>query len=128
MGPIFLEAESSTPKPDVKKFLAIKDIFKIPKFWQLAGDALHVAMRLQPGNIRNYPARPKTSAAMPDHPGAPVTTRGGSFRDKVKDMKGQLRLLDADKEVADEDAISRQVSHEAEKAVRRRSQRGRQDD
>ena len=29
--------------------------------------------------------------------------KGGTFRDKVKDMKQQLRLLDADKEVADVD-------------------------
>jgi len=107
IGPIFLEAEASTPKPDVKKFLAIKDIFKIPKFWQLAGDALYVAMRLQPGNIE-LAGEAKNIGAMQTIQGAGYD-KGGSFRDKVKDMKGQLRLLDADKELADDDAITRRI-------------------
>jgi tetratricopeptide (TPR) repeat protein len=108
IGPIFLEAEASVPKPDVNKFLTIKDVFKSLKFWQLAGDALHIAMRLKPGALE-LSQEAKNIGAMQTIQGAGYD-KGGTFRDKVKDMKQQLRLLDADKEVADVDSMTRQLN------------------
>jgi len=107
-GAICLRANADSGKPDFGIFLALRDLYKGLERWKLAADACQFALRLRPNDmelqteLKNY--------------GALDTIRGsgyekaGSFRDQVKDMKGQLRLLDTDKEVSDTDVMTRLIA------------------
>jgi tetratricopeptide (TPR) repeat protein len=82
--------------------------------WNLALEAIQVASRLSPndmdlqGEARDMAARRTMKDAGYD--------KQGSFRDQVKDMDSQLRLLDSDKEINDQDALARRIV-EAEKEL-----------
>lgn len=108
IGPILLEAESTNPKPDYGKAVALRDVFKTIKAWKMASDALRLAARLKPNNME-FAQEAKNLAALETMQGAGYD-KGTSFREQVRDMEGQRKLLDADKEIHDVDIISRQIA------------------
>jgi tetratricopeptide (TPR) repeat protein len=112
IGPLLLEAESTNPKPDYNKAVGLRDVFKAIKAWKMASDALRLAARLRPNNIE-FAQEAKNLAALETMQGAGYD-KGGSFRDQIRDMDAQRKLLDADKEVHDVDVIARQIA-DAEK-------------
>jgi tetratricopeptide (TPR) repeat protein len=114
IGPILQEAELSSPKPSVNVFTALRDIYKELKAWKLASEALFVVQKFRPNDIE-LQAEAKNLAALQTMRGAGYD-KGASFREQVRDMKSQLRLLDADKEINDIDVLMRQIG-DAEKEL-----------
>jgi tetratricopeptide (TPR) repeat protein len=108
MGGVGLKANADSAKPDFQKFIAIKDAFKALKRYKEAADAGHFAARMRPtdmelaGEIKNIEAEYTIKKANYD--------KGGSFRDSIKDMAAQQKLLDMDKDTADADAVARLIA------------------
>lgn len=107
-GPLAAQAEADGGKPNAKMFLALRDVYNQMKQWDLALQMVNIASRLRPEDMelikeaRNLAAQNTMKGAGYD--------KQGSFRDQVKDMDGQLRLLEADKESTDQDSMSRQIT------------------
>jgi tetratricopeptide (TPR) repeat protein len=114
IGPILQEAELSSPKPSVNVFTSLRDIYKELKAWKLASEALFVVQKFRPNDME-LQGEAKNLAALQTMRGAGYD-KGASFREQVRDMKSQLRLLDADKEVNDIDVLMRQIG-DAEKEL-----------
>ena len=108
IGGELMRANADSPKPERKKFLALKDIYVKLAQYKLASDAAQYALRIQPEDM-DLQTEAKNLAAMDTVASAGYDKRG-SFRDQVRDMKGQLRLLDTDKEVPDMDANMRLIA------------------
>ena len=51
MGPILQKANADSPKPDVKKFIVLRDAYKILQKWKLAADACQYACLLRPDDM-----------------------------------------------------------------------------
>lgn len=113
IAPILMHAEADGGKPDAGKFLAIKDILCVIKNFKLAQDAIYIAMRLKPGDMDLQSESRRIGAEMTMH-GAGYD-KGGSFRDQVKDMDAQRRLLDQDKEITTDDDMNTRLVVAAEK-------------
>jgi tetratricopeptide (TPR) repeat protein len=108
IGPILQKANTEGGKPDVNKFIKLKDIYKALKQFELAVLACQSAMSLRPDDM--------DLATEQKHLGAQATMergnydkKGATFRDSVKDMAGQQKLMDADKDVRDIDVLTRQL-------------------
>jgi len=119
MGPILQKANADDKKPDFNKFMILKDAykqlarqFKRADLWKLATDACHYALRMRPDDM-DLQTEVKNLGAF--HTMAEGQyEKGGSFRDSVRDAKGQKRLLDDDKGVRSSDALLTAIN-EAEK-------------
>lgn len=114
IGPILLQAESTAPKPDFNKVIALRDTYAQAKLFKHAAEACNYALRLRPNDM-NLQVEARNLSAQQTMQGAGYD-KGGSFRDQVRDMDTQLRLLDADKDAADVDSMSRQIA-DAEKQL-----------
>jgi tetratricopeptide (TPR) repeat protein len=114
IGPLVAQAEADSGKPDVNKFLALRDVYKKIQQYRLAVEMVSIAVRFKPMDmdlmveLRNLAAQQTMQDAGYD--------KRGSFRDQVRDMDAQIRLLDADKEVTDLDVLARMIV-DAEKAA-----------
>jgi tetratricopeptide (TPR) repeat protein len=104
MGPILQRANIDDKKPDYNTFLALRDVYKRLEQWKLAADALQEALRLRPNDM-DLTTELKNLAAK-DTMDTGGYTKGGSFRDSVRDMDKQGKLLHQDKDFMDEDAHS----------------------
>ena len=51
IGPILQKANADSPKPDVKKFIILRDAYKVLENWQLAADACNYAVLLRPDDM-----------------------------------------------------------------------------
>jgi tetratricopeptide (TPR) repeat protein len=113
-GPMVAQAEADGGKPDVNKFLLLRDVYKKIQQFRLAVEMVSIAVRFKPEDmdliveLRNLAAQQTMQDAGYD--------KRGSFRDQVRDMDAQIRLLDADKEVTDIDVLGRMIV-DAEKAL-----------
>jgi tetratricopeptide (TPR) repeat protein len=108
IGPILHKANSDSGKPEYSKFIALKDIFKGLGQWKLATDACQAAAALRPDDM-DLQTELK-------HLGAQHTMSEGkygsakSFRDSVRDMEGQKKLMDQDMDVRTTDAMARIIA------------------
>jgi len=111
VGPIFQKANADDKKPDFNKFIVLRDIYKGLKRWRLAADACQYALKLHPldmdlsTELKNLGAQDTMDSA--------GYSKGGSFRDQIRDMNKQSLLLTGDKDFADLDAQAA-VIHQAE--------------
>jgi tetratricopeptide (TPR) repeat protein len=103
MGPIFQKANADDKKPDFNKFIVLRDVYKALHQWRLATDACHYALRLRPDDM-DLATELKNLGAF-DTMDSAGYSRGGSFRDQIRDMNKQSRLLIGDKDFADLDAM-----------------------
>jgi len=103
IGPIFQKANADDKKPDFNKFIVLRDTYKALHQWRLATDACHYALRLRPDDM-DLATELKNLGAM-DTMDSAGYAKGGSFREQIRDMNKQSRLLTGDKDVADLDAI-----------------------
>lgn len=112
IGPIFQRANADSPKPDFNKYIVLKDTYKMlaaetgrADIWKLASDACQYATALRPDEMdlqneaKNLSARYTMSAGNYE--------KGGSFRGSIRDMKGQQKLIDQDRDIRSDDAMSR---------------------
>ena len=113
MGPILQKANADSPKPDVKKFIILRDAYKVLRKWKLAADACNYAVLLRPDDmdllneLKNLGATETMRAGNYEE--------GGGFRKSQKDSTGQDKLLMQDKDVRTMDQLSQLIaSAEAE--------------
>ncbi|HUB27401.1 MAG TPA: tetratricopeptide repeat protein [Tepidisphaeraceae bacterium] len=107
IGQVMMEAERDSAKPSASRFLALRDVYKKLEQFQLAADAAEYALRMKPGDME-LQTEIKSLRAQQTIRGAGYDKRG-SFRDQVRDMNAQLRLMDSDKHTVDADTTSRLI-------------------
>jgi thioredoxin-like negative regulator of GroEL len=97
IGPILQKANSDSPKPDVNKFLVLRDAYITLNQWKLATDACHYAALLRPDDMDLQKSLRDLGAKDAQERGKYQTAK--SFYDSVKDTKKQEELMNKDKEV-----------------------------
>ena len=108
IGAILLRANAESKKPDFNKYIALKDIYKDIERWAEAAEAAQMAQQLRPENMDLTGELKNLAALQTMHAGK--YGRGGSFRDSIRDMDGQRKLLDEDKDVRSVDLVSRAIA------------------
>jgi len=101
-------ANTDTPKPDINKFIKLKDIYKALGQWELAVAASQSALALRPGDM-DFGDRGKALGAQSTMSRGNYDKKGGTFQDSVKDLAGQTKLLQQDMDVRDVDMLTRQL-------------------
>jgi tetratricopeptide (TPR) repeat protein len=104
IGPILQKANADSPKPDANKFLILKDVYKGLGQWKLATDACHHAVAMRPDDM-DLQTELKHLAAQDTIKGGGYGS-GKSFRDSVRDMAGQKKLMVGDSDVRTTDQMS----------------------
>lgn len=107
IGAILLRANVEGKKPDFNKYIILKDIYKDIERWAEAAEAAQYAQQLRPENM-DLTAELKNLAALQTmHAGK--YGRAKSFRDSIRDMDTQRKLLDQDKDVRSVDLVGRAI-------------------
>ncbi len=113
MGPILQKANADSPKPDFKKFIVLRDAYKILQKWQLAADACNYAVLLRPDDMDLTRELKDLGAKQTMVQGN--YEKGGGFRDSQKNSAAQDKRLMEDKDVRTMDQLSQLIaSAEAE--------------
>ena len=107
LGPILQKANADGKSPDVDKYLKLRDIYIALKLWRLATDACSAASALRPDDMDLLKILKNLGAMDTMDKGG--YENGGSFRDSVKDMSGQKKLFDQDKDIHDNDFLQEQI-------------------
>jgi tetratricopeptide (TPR) repeat protein len=108
IGPITQTANENEKKPDYNTFIKLKDIYRDLQQWKLAVEACQRAAMLRPDDmdltteLKNLGAQQTMSAGK--------YASGKSFRDSIRDMDKQSKLLDQDKDVRSADMLQRAVA------------------
>jgi len=100
VGPILQRANADDKKPDFGKFIILRDVYKSLNQWRLATDATNYALRMRPEDME-LQTEVKNLGAMSTMDEGKYG-EAGSFRDSVKDMGKQTRLMIAEKDMQDE--------------------------
>jgi tetratricopeptide (TPR) repeat protein len=108
IGPILQKANADSAKPDVSKFIILRDAYKSLKHWKLATDACHYAAMLRPDDMDLQNELKNLGAMDTMAQGNYGTSK--SFRDSVKDAEGQTKRLIEDKDVRTMDQLSRLIA------------------
>jgi tetratricopeptide (TPR) repeat protein len=108
IGPILQKANADSPKPEYSKFISLKDTYKSLGQWKLATDACQYAAMMKPDDMDLTTELKNLGAQHTMAEGKYSSAR--SFRDSIKDMDGQRKLLDADKDVRTDDVLARQIA------------------
>jgi tetratricopeptide (TPR) repeat protein len=103
LGPILQKANADDKKPDFNKFIILKDAYKTLKQWKLATDACTYALRLRPDDMDLQTEMKNLGAQHTMTEGKYGSS--GSFRDSIKDMAGQAKLLAGDKDIRNVDVM-----------------------
>lgn len=99
IGPILQRANADSKKPEFSKFIILRDVYKSLNQWQLATDATNYALRMRPEDMELQTELKNLGAMSTMKEGN--YGEAGSFRDSVKDMGKQARLMFAEKDVQD---------------------------
>lgn len=108
IGPITQTANESEKKPDYNTFIKLKDIYRDLQQWKLAVEACQRAAMLRPDDM-NLNTELKNLGAQQTMSAGKYAT-GKSFRDSIRDMDKQAKLLDQDKDVRSSDMLQRAVA------------------
>ena len=110
IGPILQRANAELPekKQDINKYLALKDIYADIKQFKLATDACQLAVILRPDDMDLGTELKRLGAEHSMQEGKYNTAR--SFRESVRDMDGQRKLLEGDMDVRSDDVTARQIA------------------
>jgi tetratricopeptide (TPR) repeat protein len=107
LGPILQQANADSGKPEVNKFIILRDAYKALKQWKKASDACHYAAMLRPDDM-DLQKELKDLGAMDTMDQGKYGT-SSSFRESIKDMDGQSKLMVQDKDVRTMDQMSRLI-------------------
>ncbi len=104
VGPILQKANADSPKPDVKKFIILRDAYKALRKWKLAADACNYAVLLRPDDMDLMNELKNLGAT-------DATEKGkyggeGGYRASQKNAEEQDRRNAEDKDVRTEDQLS----------------------
>lgn len=106
-GAIALRANSESKKPDFAAYVALKDVYKDLERWKEAADASKLAAELRPDNMDLAEERKRLDTLNTMEKGN--YGKAQSFRDSIKDMDAQRKLLDEDKDVRSDDLMARAI-------------------
>ncbi|HEX8342627.1 MAG TPA: hypothetical protein VF624_17120, partial [Tepidisphaeraceae bacterium] len=107
VGPLLLKANLDSGKPELGKFIALKDAYVGIQQWQHAADAAQRALQMRPDDmnlqneVKNLGARQTMKAGGYE--------KGGSFVNSVKNMGDQKRLMTEDTDVRSLDVLQLQI-------------------
>jgi tetratricopeptide (TPR) repeat protein len=107
MGQIVMRANAESKKPDFNKYMALKDIYKDIERWAEAAEAAQLAQQLRPENMDLTGELKNLAALQTMHQGK--YGRAKTFRDSIRDMDTQRKLLDEDKDVRSGDLLTRAI-------------------
>ncbi len=108
VGPVMLKANSDSKSPDLSKFLAARDIYVDLKLWRQAVDACQMAVNMKPDDMELQRILKDLGAMLTLQTGN--YEEAGSFRDSVRNMDAQKKLMDGDKDIRDADLNARQIA------------------
>lgn len=107
-GPILQQANADGAKPDVQKFIILRDAYKVLHQWKRATDACQYAAMLRPDDMELQTELKNLGAMDTMDKGNYATS--GSFRDSIKDMDSQTELLKQDKDVRTMDQLGSMIA------------------
>jgi hypothetical protein len=108
IGPLLQKANSESPKPEFNKFIALKDTYKQLGQWKLATDACQYAAMMRADDMDLQTELKNLGAQHTMSEGKYGSAK--SFRDSIKDMDAQRKLIDLDKDVRTDDVMKRQIA------------------
>jgi tetratricopeptide (TPR) repeat protein len=108
IGPICQRANADTKKPDFKTFITLRDVYNAIEEYKLATEACHLALTLKPEDM-DLQHEMKNLAAKQTMKGGKYGT-AKSFRESIRDVEVQEKLLDADKDVHAIDALVKAIN------------------
>jgi thioredoxin-like negative regulator of GroEL len=97
VGPVLQKANADNPKPEVSKFIVLRDAYITIQQWKLATDACHYAAMLKPDDMDLQKSLRDLGAKDAEVKGKYGTAK--NFTDSVKDRDAQEKLMKQDKEV-----------------------------
>jgi tetratricopeptide (TPR) repeat protein len=103
VGQILMKANSESKKPEFNKYIILKDVYKDIGRYTEAVQACHYAMQIKPHDM-DLATEAKNLAANKTMMDGNYLS-GRSFRDSIKDMEGQKKLLDSDKDIRTADSL-----------------------
>jgi tetratricopeptide (TPR) repeat protein len=112
IGPILQRANSEQKKPDYKTFITLRDVYTAFEEYKLATDACYLASTLRPDDMDLQHEMKNLAAKETAKRGKYGVAK--SFRESIRDVEVQEKLMDADKDVHHTDALVKAI-HEAEK-------------
>jgi tetratricopeptide (TPR) repeat protein len=108
IGKITQEANVTAPKgPEFGIFITLRDIYKSLHAWQEAVDACSWAAKMKPDDMDLQKELKDLGAQLTMHRGKYES--GKSFRDSVRDMAGQRKLMVSDSDVRTIDMLQQQI-------------------
>ncbi|HSU67147.1 MAG TPA: tetratricopeptide repeat protein [Tepidisphaeraceae bacterium] len=113
IGPIAQRTNADAKKPDYKTFIILRDIYSSVGEYKLATDACYLASTLRPDDMELQHEMKNLAAHLTMSQGKYGSAK--SFRESMRDVAVQEKLMDADKDVHAEDAMVKAIS-EAEEA------------
>ena len=107
IGAMLYRANLDTGKPQIGKFMALRDAYSKMGKWKLATDAAGQALRLKPNDmdlqndVKNLAAKETMQAGGYE--------KQGGFRQSIRDAAGQQDLMNQDKDIRTVDALTAQI-------------------
>lgn len=108
LGPLFQKSNADSKSPDVGKFIILRDIYVELKCWRLATDACSAALAVRPDDMDLLKTMKNLGAVETMDQGGYAA--GGDFRKSIRDMAGQKRLIEQDKDIRNVDFIGQQIA------------------
>jgi hypothetical protein len=108
MGPILLRANLESAKPDIKKFLVLKDVYRDLKKYDLAVEACHFAARMKPEDLELSGELKNLSAMETMHKGNYADSQG--FRGSMANRDEQDKLLGAERDVKSQTFLDKRIA------------------
>jgi tetratricopeptide (TPR) repeat protein len=107
-GAITMRGNAESKKPDFATYIALKNVYKDLERWKEAADAAKHAQELRPDDM-DLQAEYKNLATL-DTMDQGKYGKAKSFRESIRDMDTQRKLLDQDKDVRSGDLMSRAIA------------------
>ncbi len=116
IGPILMRAISDSGKPDLNKYIALKDAYIRLRKWQFATEAAQKALQIRPDDM-NLQQEVKNLGAQQTMTAGGYES-GGSFRDSVRDMDSQHKLMSQDTDVRTLGVLAAQIKFAREELTK----------
>ena len=108
IGMILLQVNVNAKQPSFGRYIKIKETFKTIGRYREAIDAMNLAVQMKRSDM-DLAHELKDLAARLTMKEGNYDSVGGTFRDSIKDMDAQKRLLDQDTDVRTEESLNRGV-------------------
>jgi tetratricopeptide (TPR) repeat protein len=115
IGEILLTANVEANKPELKKFLVLKDVYKDLKRWKLAVRACQYAVQLRPQDMELGQELKNLGVMETMDQGNYLNAK--SFRDSIRDKDTQQQLMENERDIRSASFMERKVM-EAEQAYK----------